>query len=177
MSQRITMNDAHQHGFTLIEVLVAMLVLLVGLLGVLGMQLDSFQNSRSALYKNQATIIAEDFVDRVRGNAAGLAAGHYDSVLFSATSNLPTAVTCVAEAGCSALQQANVDRYQWARNFVPSHPNYTPALPAAQGQAGVDSLDAGGVCGTSIKYDVLVEWEAVAGDSDGQVRVSACLAN
>ena len=177
MPQRLTVNGTNQFGFTLIEVLVAMLVLLVGLLGVLGMQLDSFQNSRSALYKNQATIIAEDFVDRVRGNTAGLAAGHYDSVTLTATSSMPTAMACLAEGGCSAVQQAGYDQYQWARNFIPSHPNYTPALPAAQGQAAVDSLDAGGVCGASIKYDVVVEWQAVAGDSDGQVRVSACLAN
>lgn len=177
MLKRLTLQSTYQFGFTLIEVLVAMLVLLVGLLGVLSMQLDSFQNSRSALYRNQAAIIAEDFVDRVRGNAAGLAAGHYDSVAFTAASTIPTAVACVAEGGCSAVQQASYDQYQWARNFIPSHPNYTAALPAAQGQAGVDTLDAGGVCGASIKYDVVVEWEAVAGDSDGQVRVSACLAN
>ena len=172
MSQHLMSNTDRQRGFSLIEVLVAMLVMLVGLVGVLAMQLDSFQNSRSALYRNQATIIAEDFVDMVRGNSAGLVAGLYNSVTFTAASTTPSAVVCSGEAGCTAAQQASYDQYQWARNFVTSHPDYTPALPSGQGQGAVDSADSGGVCGTSIKYDVTVSWEAVADDNDGQVGVS-----
>lgn len=57
-----------QRGTTLIETLVALLVLSVGLLGVAGLQLTSLRNNRSAHLRSQAQVMAYDITDRMRAN-------------------------------------------------------------------------------------------------------------
>ncbi|MCX7101946.1 MAG: type IV pilus modification protein PilV, partial [Methylobacter sp.] len=60
-------------GFTLIEVLIAMLVLAVGLLGLAGLQATSLKSNQSAYNRSQATQLAYDLADRMRANVAGAA--------------------------------------------------------------------------------------------------------
>jgi type IV pilus assembly protein PilV len=59
-------------GFTLIEVLVAVVVMSLGLLGVAALQAAALKSSRSALYRSYATFHAYDVADcmRVNRNAA-----------------------------------------------------------------------------------------------------------
>ena len=57
-----------QRGTTLIETLVALLVLSIGLLGVAGLQLTSLRNNRSAHLRSQAQVMAYDITDRMRAN-------------------------------------------------------------------------------------------------------------
>jgi type IV pilus assembly protein PilV len=60
-----------QKGFTLLEVLVAMLVLSIGLLGLAGLMASSLRNNHSAYYRTQATWLAYDVIDRMRVNRTG----------------------------------------------------------------------------------------------------------
>jgi type IV pilus assembly protein PilV len=55
-------------GFTLVEVLVAALVLAVGLLGLAGLQLASMKSNHSAYLRSQATVAAYDLLDRMRAD-------------------------------------------------------------------------------------------------------------
>lgn len=55
-------------GFTLIEVLVAVVVLALGLLGVAAMQRVSLKASGTALHRSYATFYAYDIVDSMRAN-------------------------------------------------------------------------------------------------------------
>ena len=55
-------------GFTLIEVLIALVVLAVGLLGLAGLQVMSLKNNQSTYVRGQANLIAMDVIDRVRVN-------------------------------------------------------------------------------------------------------------
>jgi type IV pilus assembly protein PilV len=55
-------------GFTLIEVLVALLVLSAGLLGIAAVALARLQVNRSALAQVQAALLAADLADRLRAN-------------------------------------------------------------------------------------------------------------
>lgn len=55
-----------QRGFTMVEVLVALVVLAVGLLGVAALYLDTLRGGRSALYRQQAVSLAADLGDRLR---------------------------------------------------------------------------------------------------------------
>ncbi len=57
-----------QRGFTLLEVLVALLVLSIGLLGLAGLMASSLRNNQSAYYRSQATWLAYDVIDRMRTN-------------------------------------------------------------------------------------------------------------
>ena len=63
-------------GFSLVEVLVALLVLSLGVLGMAGLQLKSLQGAQVAKQRSQATLAAEDFGERLWfwvGQQSGLA--------------------------------------------------------------------------------------------------------
>ncbi|MFO1372001.1 MAG: type IV pilus modification protein PilV [Candidatus Competibacteraceae bacterium] len=55
-------------GFTLLEVLIAIVVLSIGLLGVAALQMVSLKNNQSTLFHSQASVLAYDIIDRMRVN-------------------------------------------------------------------------------------------------------------
>ena len=59
-------------GFTLIEILVALVILSIGLLGVAGLQLRSLQTSHSSFERSIATLQARDLVERMWGGICTL---------------------------------------------------------------------------------------------------------
>lgn len=68
----------NRRGFTLIEVLVALLILSVGLLGLAALQGRGLRDNHSALLRSQAVNQAEDILDRMRANRAAAVNGAYD---------------------------------------------------------------------------------------------------
>jgi type IV pilus assembly protein PilV len=58
----------HSRGLTLVEILIALLILSIGLLGLAGLQTASLKFNTSAYYRTQATALAYDFADRMRAN-------------------------------------------------------------------------------------------------------------
>lgn len=58
-----------QRGVSLIEVMVALFIMAVGLLGAAAMQLNALKYTDSSRYRTQATFIAYDMLDRIRANA------------------------------------------------------------------------------------------------------------
>lgn len=87
-----------QSGFTLLEVMVAMLVLSIGLLGLAGLMASSMRNNQSAYHSTQATWLAYDILDRIRANRAGALAGDYSAALGPATCSItPPSGTIAAQ--------------------------------------------------------------------------------
>lgn len=119
------------HGFSLVEALVAMLILSVGLLGIAGLFVESVRSSRTALLRTQAVSLVADMSDRIRANAAARDA--YASAGYGAMPG-PAEHDCApsaASAGsnCTQPQLAEDDLARWiaaVRNALPS----TNALPA-----------------------------------------------
>jgi type IV pilus assembly protein PilV len=63
-----------QAGFTLVEVLVALVVMSVGMLGIAALYLEGLRAGRTALYRTTAITLAADMADRIRANSsAGVA--------------------------------------------------------------------------------------------------------
>ncbi len=58
-------------GFTLLEVLIAMVVMAVGMLGIAGMYVHSLQAGRTSQLRTQAVTLAADVADRIRANPQG----------------------------------------------------------------------------------------------------------
>lgn len=82
-----------QSGMTLIEVLIAVLVLSVGLLGLAAMQTVSLRQNQSAAVRSQATLLAYEITDRMRANRQGALDGDYNLAIDAATptpSDIPT---------------------------------------------------------------------------------------
>ncbi|QJQ94283.1 MULTISPECIES: type IV pilus modification protein PilV [Halomonadaceae] len=67
-----------QRGVTLIEVLVAVLILSLGLLGVAAMQTKSLSMNHSAYMRSQANSMAYDVIDRMRANRGAALSGAYN---------------------------------------------------------------------------------------------------
>lgn len=65
-------------GFTLIEVLIAVIVLALGLLGLAGLQAAGLRNNTSSYLRSQATFLAYDMADRIRANRNDAMNGEYN---------------------------------------------------------------------------------------------------
>src|SRR3546814_15761253 len=75
--------ERRMEGFGLIEVLVSMLILGVGLLGMIGLQMNALQFNQTAAFRSHATFLAYDIADRMRANAPAPMTGSY-SISLSA---------------------------------------------------------------------------------------------
>ncbi|HEC15622.1 MAG TPA: type IV pilus modification protein PilV [Sedimenticola sp.] len=123
-------NIGSQTGFTLLEVLIAVTILSLGLLGLGAMQAASLRYNQHAHLRSQATMIASDIIARMRTNQAGVAAGNYDAV--DTRNGAPDDQNCDTSL-CSPAQIANQDIREWANHFFDVYnlgSQYSPALPA-----------------------------------------------
>jgi type IV pilus assembly protein PilV len=102
------------HGFSLVEVLVALFVLSIGLLGLAALQTTGLRLNHQSYQRTQATLEAYDIIDRIRANPAGMTAGVYDNIDLSPN---PSAVDCMA-AGCDTTQMADYDIGQWKASLT-----------------------------------------------------------
>ncbi len=105
-------------GFSLIEVLVALAVLSIGLLGVAAMQTMAIVTSQGGYLRTQAVFQAYDMMDRLRANPAGLAAGLYDNI-----PNTPGSPPGSCSPSCATDQTRDFDRYDWNtanQNLLPN---------------------------------------------------------
>ncbi|UDL04374.1 type IV pilus modification protein PilV [Marinobacter sp. CA1] len=64
-----SMQQSQQQGFTLVEVMVAVLILGIGLLGAAAIQLLSLQNINNAELRTQATLFAQELTELARTGA------------------------------------------------------------------------------------------------------------
>ena len=103
-------------GFTLIEALIALVVLSVGLLGVAGLQMTGLRANMSAASRTQATYLANDILDRMRANTRDARAGLYNLAIGATPSGAGTALS---------------DMNAWVAELQ--------TLPSGQGSIAVDS--------------------------------------
>ena len=95
-------------GFTLVEVLVSTLVLMVGILGVAAMQLVSFQNNQGAYLRSQAIYVASDYIARMRANPNG----YNNTTVYDAVDTKLPLMICLALRLAQRLPWA-VPRRRW----------------------------------------------------------------
>lgn len=73
------LNQKHKsNGFSMIEVLVAVLLLSIGLLGVAALQTNALKSNLSALQRSQANMLSYFMMDAMRANRAAAMIGSYD---------------------------------------------------------------------------------------------------
>lgn len=57
-----------QKGFSLLEVLITLVIISFGLLGIAGVIVNSLKNNQSSYSRTQASVLANDIIDRMRAN-------------------------------------------------------------------------------------------------------------
>ncbi|MEQ1544212.1 type IV pilus modification protein PilV [Methyloglobulus sp.] len=128
-----------QSGFTLIEVLIAVVILAVGLLGLASLQAVGLGNNQSAYNRSQATQLAYDIADRMRANASTAAQARYlPDVMLPADALCRSGTTpcsdCTTSANsCSTDQLAQKDLLDWNNDLVATLPSGTGTITRAAG--------------------------------------------
>jgi len=97
----------HPAGFTLIEVMIAILILAIGLLGFALLQTMNVRFTQSANQRTQVTNLASDLLDKMRANR--LSAVQYTGATFAAGSR--AVAPCVRPINTVSVAQ-NIDRWQ-----------------------------------------------------------------
>ncbi len=111
---------SNQKGFSLIEVLTALILLAIGLLGHMALQMTSLSSNQSSHFRSQAAILANNIADRIRLNPTAVEAGKYDSVDTKAS---PYQEPSCNSSGCGANDLAALDLYQWQQDLVAAIPS------------------------------------------------------
>ena len=135
-----------RRGHSLLEVLVAILVVGIGALGIAKLHMLSARNNRLALEYSMATILAEDMLERIRANPSGVYAG------TGVGQPPPSFVDCLA-SDCTPAQLATFDVAAWKcglgrwRNETPCQaargvgllaaPTRQPGLPEGDGSIAI----------------------------------------
>jgi type IV pilus assembly protein PilV len=126
-------------GFSLLEVLIALVILSVGLLGIAALISTALKSNGSAYMRTQATALAYNIIDRMRANLpAANNLAYIVSMPASATTTIPS--TCTG-ANCTSAQLAVYDIGQWEADLGTQLP---------QGRGAVAATTAGGIVAVTV---------------------------
>ncbi|MGD1988158.1 MAG: type IV pilus modification protein PilV [Pseudomonadales bacterium] len=101
-------------GFSLLEVLVAMTLLALGVLGMGSLQLSVLRAQQGSQERTQATILAEDLLERAWLNPRQSYALGFDA-------EPPSSVDCGSQS-CTPAQLRSFDQAQWLRALASTLP-------------------------------------------------------
>ena len=105
------------NGFSLIEVLIALIILSVGMLGIAGLYVQSMQAGRTSMFRHNAVTLVGDIADRIRANPSAGAA-------YAATSGADN--NCIdGDVNCTPAEMAAQDIDLWQEQADASLPNGT----------------------------------------------------
>jgi len=104
-------------GFSLLEILIAIVVLSVGLLGLVGLQSSALQMNSSATSRSIATDYANAMIDKVRTNNKGAKEGNYSVSAANGGTQLSSGGTI------NPSDYAYKDTTNWLRSLKRSIPN------------------------------------------------------
>ncbi len=147
----------------MVELLVAVLVMGVGVLGVTGLQLVSLQNNRDALVRSEALQLTYDIIDRIRINpGTGTPGVNYAGVDFD---DEPSAPPDCQGADCSSDQMAQFDIALWQCSLGAYNLNDVcdglrdgATLPVAEAQPGLPDgagrieIDGAGIITVTVRW-------------------------
>ncbi|MBF0340785.1 MAG: type IV pilus modification protein PilV [Magnetococcales bacterium] len=140
---RLIDKQKSQSGFTLLEVLIALVILSVGLLGLAKMQLNSIKFTNSALLRSQAVFLAYDIFERMRANRTMAVNGAYNTAFDTVVSSPPD---CVSST-CSTAQMVTFDLAQWKSDLA-------ALLPSGGGE--ITPIVAGGM---EKLFTISIRWD------------------
>lgn len=107
----LDMNNKLQKGTSLIEILVAVFVVSIGLLGVARMEILSKQSGHEALQRTSASMIAQEIMEKMRANPSSLIS--YTNQTVGAGTTPSPATDCSSLNCATATEIATYDIWQW----------------------------------------------------------------
>ncbi len=104
-----------QLGSSMVEVLVALVILSVGLLGLAMLQGKSMRLNTDAMLRSQATLLATEIIEGMRVNLTGADAG-----LYVASSKPAACGSCTDANGALSANRDLIDWYEAQNELLPS---------------------------------------------------------
>ena len=135
-----------QCGVSLIEMLVAILVLSFGMLAMAGLHASSLKLGKMAQYRAVAQQLADDYVDRMRAGtlgltqaqAAALTPSYYFQQDYNPVGAIPNVPACAVPNQCTGPELAARDQARWraiARASLPGGGLYVQPVTLPGGGA------------------------------------------
>ena len=118
MKNRILFRPKVQLGASLLEVLIAIVIMSFGLLALGGLTAASIQYGKMAQFQTVGVQLASDIADRMRANVDGFMLNSYNNVAVYAPNVASIAVpTCSVSAKCSPTELAAIDLAEWRNSL------------------------------------------------------------
>lgn len=130
-------------GFSLIEVMVALVVMSVGMLGMASLYVTSLRANGTAISRTQAVNLAADLAERIRANPGG------QSAYAPTTAPTSDGNNCYKGTACTPPQLASDDLYIWGQQV-------TDKLPGSL--APIVTYTPGVNCNSSDLYSITLRW-------------------
>lgn len=138
-----------QHGITLIESLIAILVAALGILGIIGVQLRTLADTQTTVRREQAIRLIEDFSERMKISPNALVnMGSYTSG-WSTSLPTPDAGTSCTTGTCTPAQLAAYDLAEWKQLVQASLP---------MGDANVFQATGETVAANRRQLGIMIRW-------------------
>ncbi len=125
---------SRQRGVSLIEVLMAVLIFSIGLIGLAGLMVVSTKSNHAAYLRTQVTFLAGNMADRMRANPVGVWNNSYNSNSYPVSGS--TAANADCSSGCTPDMLAEADKRNWSSQL-------NTFLPAAAAKINCDASSAG----------------------------------
>lgn len=135
------MNQVTQRGASLVEVMVALFVLAIGLLGMLALQTKSMQFNQSAYSYSQAVFLASDLAERIRTNPDRAV-----NYVVADDATVPEFSCRGINASCTAEEVVAHDLFHWKENVG-------KALPLGEGAVESVTLDGRDFLRITVSFD------------------------
>jgi type IV pilus assembly protein PilV len=117
-----------QRGVSLIEVLVAVLIFSIGVIGAAGLLVMSARASHAAYMHSQVTFLAQSMADRMQANPMGVWSGAYNGAY-------PNKANQDCATGCTPWQLAQHDQGIWSSQLT--------TFLSSDAQASIDCNNSG----------------------------------
>ena len=125
---RLDRLKPRQAGISLIEVLVAILIVSLGIISMAALLATSTRLGKASEFRSVAGLLAQDMADRIKANIEpAVAPNYYDlTANFAVLANAPAnAAACAVAKGCTTAELAAIDLAQWRQALFYGLPNGT----------------------------------------------------
>ena len=171
-------------GFTLIEVLVAVLVLAAGIVGAAGLQVVALRTGNATGLLSDGVQLSGSLAERMRANAgqsqAGDAANAYLQLRYNAASEgapAPAGVMCFGGASCNSAQMAAFDLYEIKQALYSDFPEGRVAVcrDAAVWSSATRSLAWECAAGANAPVVIKLGWRDRRAPPDAKINPAVAL--
>jgi len=155
-----------QAGFSLVEVMVATVIISIGLIGLASTMNNSMRFDNQAFLGSQAIMLANNMAERLHSNRLAAEAGDYDDIEPS-----KSPISCSKSHGCSPTDLAKFDIFEWQNQL-------SELLPEGTGRVCVDGdFQDGNDCDGDLEngdrrvYLVSVSWAGSDQAKPREIRI------